>query len=352
MHQICLVMIVKNESLIIERCLQSISPFISSWSISDTGSTDGTQEIIKTFFKKEGIKGHLWEDKWENFGKNRTLAFENAKKVTTEGYYIVMDADSLFSGKLEVPLEKNNDSFYIPIRNGDIFHRRQLLFNAKLPWEYKGVLHEYPYCSQANSLVGNITEGIILDSTTGKRNEDPEKYSKDASLLLKVMEQSPTPRDCFYLAQSYRDAGNKQEAIRWYQRRTGMEGWDEEIYVSFLNIGRLVENKWEKLSFFKQAFKTKNRLEALTEIMKIHRQDNDLEKSWLEGLQGIFIELDDGSLFTEMPIYDYQFLDELSIAAFSAGQKNFCRLLFEKMKNIPPCQLSRINDNKKVFFQF
>lgn len=349
MHKICLVMIVKNESEIITRCLQSISPFISSWSISDTGSTDGTQEIIINFFEKEGIKGHLWEDKWENFGKNRTLAFENAKKVTTDGYYIVMDADSVFSGKLEVPLEKTNNSFYIPIQNGDIFHRRQLLFNAKLPWIYKGVLHEYPYCADAVGPIGNITEGKILDSTTGKRNDDPEKYVKDAALLLEEVEKAPTPRDCFYLAQSYRDAGKKHEAARWYQRRTGMDGWDEEIYISFLNLGRLVENKWEKLSFFKQAWRIKNRLEALTEIMRIHRQNNDLKRSWQEGLKGILIERDDESLFTEMPVYDYQFLDELSIAAFCVGQKDFCRLLFDRMKNIPESQRSRIDDNKRVF---
>ena len=40
-------MIVKNESKVIERCLTSCLPLIDYWVISDTGSTDGTQIIIK-----------------------------------------------------------------------------------------------------------------------------------------------------------------------------------------------------------------------------------------------------------------------------------------------------------------
>ena len=40
-------MIVKNESKIIERCLNSARPIIDSVSICDTGSTDETPEIIE-----------------------------------------------------------------------------------------------------------------------------------------------------------------------------------------------------------------------------------------------------------------------------------------------------------------
>ena len=40
-------MIVKNESKIIKRCLDSVKDHIDYWVIVDTGSTDGTQDIIK-----------------------------------------------------------------------------------------------------------------------------------------------------------------------------------------------------------------------------------------------------------------------------------------------------------------
>lgn len=43
-------MIIKNESKIIKKCLNSIADYLDYWIISDTGSTDGTQDIIKSFF--------------------------------------------------------------------------------------------------------------------------------------------------------------------------------------------------------------------------------------------------------------------------------------------------------------
>ncbi|HBD39264.1 MAG TPA: family 2 glycosyl transferase, partial [Cupriavidus sp.] len=45
--RICLSMIVKNEAAVIERCLRAVRPHIHAWAISDTGSTDGTQDIIR-----------------------------------------------------------------------------------------------------------------------------------------------------------------------------------------------------------------------------------------------------------------------------------------------------------------
>jgi glycosyltransferase involved in cell wall biosynthesis len=42
-----LVMIVRNAAADIERCLVAARPFISSWTICDTGSTDGTPEMIR-----------------------------------------------------------------------------------------------------------------------------------------------------------------------------------------------------------------------------------------------------------------------------------------------------------------
>ncbi|MDO8336144.1 MAG: glycosyltransferase, partial [Candidatus Saccharibacteria bacterium] len=44
-------MIVKNEAHVILRCLASVKPWIDSWCIVDTGSSDGTQDIIQDYLK-------------------------------------------------------------------------------------------------------------------------------------------------------------------------------------------------------------------------------------------------------------------------------------------------------------
>ena len=55
---ICLNMIVKDESPIIEKTLENILSKIDIdyWVISDTGSSDNTREIITDFFFKEKHK--------------------------------------------------------------------------------------------------------------------------------------------------------------------------------------------------------------------------------------------------------------------------------------------------------
>jgi glycosyltransferase involved in cell wall biosynthesis len=47
---LCLNMIVKNESRIITRLLESVYKWIDCYCICDTGSTDDTIEIIESFF--------------------------------------------------------------------------------------------------------------------------------------------------------------------------------------------------------------------------------------------------------------------------------------------------------------
>ena len=59
---ICLNMIVKNESHIIEKTLQNICENIpiTYWVICDTGSTDNTKEIIQNFFNSKNISCWLF----------------------------------------------------------------------------------------------------------------------------------------------------------------------------------------------------------------------------------------------------------------------------------------------------
>ena len=63
-NSVCLNMIVKNESKVILRCLESVKDIVDYWVIVDTGSTDGTQIIIQDYLK--GIPGE-----WRLFAVER-----------------------------------------------------------------------------------------------------------------------------------------------------------------------------------------------------------------------------------------------------------------------------------------
>jgi glycosyltransferase involved in cell wall biosynthesis len=81
-------MIVKNESKIIERCLNSARPIIDSVSICDTGSTDETPEIIENWCSENNIPGKVHHKSFINFGYNRTLAVSLAQNAFPDADYL------------------------------------------------------------------------------------------------------------------------------------------------------------------------------------------------------------------------------------------------------------------------
>src|SRR5688572_29334246 len=137
---ICLNMIVRNESRIIERCLNSVIKLIDHWVIVDTGSTDGTQEIIRRCMRN--VPGQLIERPWVDFAYNRSEALEFARGKSD--YVFVIDADDvLVQDEGFVPPPLAHDAYYLKIRCGAmVFWRIQLFRNAP-GWYYKSAVHEY-----------------------------------------------------------------------------------------------------------------------------------------------------------------------------------------------------------------
>ena len=100
---ICLVMIVKNESQVIKKCLESVKDYIHYWVICDTGSTDGTQQIIKEEMERYNIPGELHESEWKDFGTNRSESLALSKGKCD--YRLIIDADDILEveeGKIPI----------------------------------------------------------------------------------------------------------------------------------------------------------------------------------------------------------------------------------------------------------
>ena len=83
---ICLNMIVKNEAHVIRRCLDSVRPLIDTWVIVDTGSTDGTQDLIREIFAD--LPGELHERPWHDFGYNRSESRRSFRDCFGGGSYV------------------------------------------------------------------------------------------------------------------------------------------------------------------------------------------------------------------------------------------------------------------------
>ncbi|MBF8263291.1 MAG: hypothetical protein HW387_956 [Parachlamydiales bacterium] len=235
MKTICLNMIVRDESKVIERCLSSVKNIIDYWVIVDTGSSDGTQAIIRQAMKD--IPGELFERPWIDFAHNRNEALGLARGKAD--YTLFIDADEQLV--LTKPFDKNHlsKSFYVIKSVGlDTEHFRIHLVDRHPGWKWDGVVHESVINSQ--EMEGGALHDAIIDfrPRDGHRFSDPNKFLKDAEVLEKALQKDPAnARYVFYLAQSYFNAREFPLALKNFEKRVSMGGEKGEVYISLLCIG-------------------------------------------------------------------------------------------------------------------
>lgn len=240
---VCLNMIVKNESHIIERTLEMLCSKIrfSYWVICDTGSTDNTRELVINFFKQKKISGELYEDEWKNFAHNRTLALNNA--YNKSDLLLIFDADDEIRGEVVLPKMVDCDGYFFNFGGSGITYQRILLVNNRIKWCFKSVIHEFIACLRDNGDYTTTTvEGdyYVVSGRSGSRSQDPHKYVKDARILEEAYFEAKKTNDdlhlryAFYCANSYRDAGMSEKAIEWYKTTLQNNNWHQEKYISCL----------------------------------------------------------------------------------------------------------------------
>ena len=187
---ICLNMIVKNEAHIVAEVLDSVAPYISSWVIVDTGSDDGTQDLIRNHMARLGIPGELHERPWRNFGHNRTEALTLAQG---HGDYIwVMDADDTIVGTPDFTRLSADIYLHALLGDNDVFWRAQLFRDGvRVRWE--GVIHEYAMWDDSCVVVRLEGDYHIEDRHLGARNQDPRR-SMRATAICCWPRSNATPR--------------------------------------------------------------------------------------------------------------------------------------------------------------
>lgn len=344
---ICLTMIVKNESAIIERCLESVKDIIDCVSICDTGSSDNTVEIIEEFLAKNSIPGKVIQHEWKDFGYNRTLSVKEARKTLidldfslSDAYLLLIDADMTL--KISSEFEKSSlfkDQYFVLQKLGDLSYYNTRLVKASFPWKSIGVTHEYWACERATS-EDKLTSLSIDDRGDGGCKAD--KFERDVKLLKKGLQNEPSNvRYMFYLAESYKNLGQYQDALNWYQKRISFGGWKEEVWYAKFMIGTVYEElgKWdEALNAYLDAYQyLPNRSEPLEKIAVYYRKKGENSLSHLFATTGSKIPYPkEQLLFISDPVYQYRFDEELSIAAYytpfnEEGAFANDRLLFNKM---------------------
>lgn len=369
---ICLTMIVKNESKVIKRCIDSVKDYINYWVIVDTGSTDGTQDLVKEIMAEYNIPGELHERPWVDFGHNRTESLEYSKGKSD--YRLIIDADDVLfvEDKDKNPFYEINKDFYkIKIKLGSLSYYRTQLVKGDQDWKYIGVLHEYLSGPEGIQLQEDFLDGVEMHAYVSGHNRDikgKDKYYNDALIFEKAILTTPKEnlpidlerRYVFYMAQSYRDAGMNERSIEAYQRRVDLGGWHEEVYISKYWIARqkqvLGKPDEEIIDAYLKAWEYRpNRLEALYHLIKFLGSRKRYALAFALSAIGMKTGPCSDILFVEDEIWKWRMPDEYSVLAYYNGNveealKTTTLIInspiFEK---IPQGEKDRINKNLEFY---
>ncbi len=370
---ICLVMIIKNEGAIMPRMLNSVKDLIDDIVISDTGSTDDTEDVVRKTAEELGKKIYIDHTPFKNFGYNRSVALDVAKRESKSTFLLFLDADMVL-----IVGPKFDKS--VSLRDGDIFRVMQKgsgleYYNSRLArrnindLKYVEPTHEYlSHPADARTQKLSPDAMYIDDIGDGKCKDD--KLQRDYRLLTEALLEEPNrDRCCFYLAGTCRDMGRHEEAIKYYRKRIELGGWIEEVYMSYCYMARC----FLQLGDVKNAEKTAlesylynpNRAEALYSLCEHHRIKGNHKKALLFYTLGSKIKYPhDDVLFIESEIYHYLFDYEYSIIAYYCQQegensspfvaeetlRNIFRFMC-KMKpyRIPCCKIENTFQNLKFY---
>lgn len=347
---VCWNAIVKNEAKIIRRCMDALADHIDYWVVVDTGSTDGTQDIIEEYMAERGIPGELYDRPWVNFGENRSQALRLAENKAD--YLLLCDADMV----LEVHDPKwreqlADDAYTVLQRHGDqgLRYRNMRLINARLSgpkrWRYRGSTHEF--CDNMTSAaVKSKPFNAVEFVDRGDGGSKAEKFTRDIGLLEndlkefdrlnKAVRERPDdeqlkaefkeakqllPRVLFYLGQSYLDDGKHLErAIVAYKKRIQLGGWKQEVFYSYYRIGqcleRLKRDTVEIQDAYLKAFQVEpTRIESLLKLVRHYHAKKQYHLGWLIASTAKDMPMPEG-LFIEAATYKHRMRDEYSVACF------------------------------------
>jgi len=322
-----LILMVRNESKIIQRCLEAVESVVDAFCIHDTGSKDNTIELANEFIKTRN--GCVTGSEWKDFGHNRSLSFKSARDYVQYGlnwdlkttYGLLLDADMVFEPGTLKQQSLGEVGYTIIQSNGDLDYPNCRLVRMDYAWTCKGVTHEY-WDGPGTPLDKSIC--WIDDKNDGGCKSD--KFERDARLLEAGLAEKPDDvRYMFYLAQTYHCLGRHEDAIQMYEKRYTAGGWGEEQWYSLYMIGQTYLTLGKPIEFEQYMLKAyelrPGRAESLYKLAKYFREKGQHYKSYQYVLMGKDIPLSKDSLFIEIPVYTDLFHYEETICLYYLNRK-------------------------------
>lgn len=254
--KIALAMIVKGddeEALLLERCLDNVSPYVDGIFITSTYKqgelpNKAVDNVAKLY------KAEVSHFEWCNdFAKARNFNFLQVPKDYE--YILWCDADDQFRGldKLRPTLEANKDIdafglWYLyefdEYKQPTVVHKKTMIVRNDGCVEWVGALHED--FKENRSTKTKFIEGIERMHFTNEKRIEVSR-NRNVEVSLKDSEQNPNdPRVWWNLGNSYIGAGKTEEARQSLTKFIEMSSSEEEKYLAFCRLSELENIKGDR----------------------------------------------------------------------------------------------------------
>jgi glycosyltransferase involved in cell wall biosynthesis len=392
MPKLILNTIVKDESHCILKMLESALKISDAIVIADTGSTDGTQDIIRKFGQENNIPTYVFERPFDDFERSRNFGMQKARDVVKELGWDANDCwtwwcDADETIVVDPKFRKNqftNDLYMINTFIGQMKYTRNTFARVSKPFRFYGPVHEFIVCDEQN-ITSGLAQDVHVDVKmigNSWKGDISKKYKSHAFVLEKYIDNNrQDPRWIFYTAQSYHDSAsvpdNREEneerlrrALKYYRERVSRpDGYPEEIYYSQFRIGtimRVLEEPWSlnMQECLKAYVIDPARGESIKTIIDYYLGVNEWHLAYLytkfakENFHGKN-PYPHRLLFVDEALYAWKFLEAHAAACFYTGRmdeanENF-QLILKAQKTHPQCftpdDIKKIEMNSQFFIK-
>lgn len=346
-----LVILARNENPIVARAIASCDWVDCVTVIVGSESADGTAELCERMGAEVHVRPYVG-----SIAACRNEALSIAEQRTD--WLLVLDADDAIRGDRPDLSAAENDCYMVTISDhGDTYPRVQLL-RSRLGFTYEGcpkgcdwqIRHEYinghgatiGFCTDfVYERLGHVSGVVGFQDQAGSR----AKYLQHAKdLHHHHIDHPEDQRTVFYLGQSFRDAGEPLEAIRWYDKRVAMPGgFEEEAWWSQLQIGRLKTAAAEDPSAaYLKAFQMRPwRAEPLVDLAAYYRDPkrNMPHLAYSYALLAAQCPPVKGEQLFSSANLPFRILEELGINAVNSGHVDVALDALTRIQDITPAHL-------------
>jgi glycosyltransferase involved in cell wall biosynthesis len=196
MTKLILNTIVKNESHCIIRMLESAAKISDAIVINDTGSTDGTQDLIRKFGEENNIPTYVFERPFDDFEQSRNYGMQMAREVVNNLGWDAnncwtwwCDADETIIVSPDFKKSQfTKDLYMINTFIGQMKYTRNTFARVSKPFKFYGPVHEFIVCEDKNitsGLAEDISVDVKMEGNSWKGNI-ADKYLSHAHILEKL----------------------------------------------------------------------------------------------------------------------------------------------------------------------